>query len=109
MVNEFILKGVVVFTFLIAVICLVLLYPAAHTCADYEGIKDWDEDLICFPVSITGKRGEPIVLKWNNFLTFDENSKMVFLKLDKGLHKVPSRGFVCMPEDSVDNLWPEGE
>ena len=77
--------------------------------AEYEAIKNWDEDLICFPVSILGKRGDPIRLKWSNFLTFDENSKMVFLKLDKGLHTVPSRGFVCMPEDSVDDLWPEGE
>ena len=77
--------------------------------ADYEAIKDWEEDLICFKVSITGKRGEPIVLKWKNFLTLDENSKMGFLKLDKGLHTVPSRGFICIPEDSVDDLWPEGE
>ena len=57
----------------------ILAYTFSDARAEYEGIKSWKEDLICFRVSITGKRGEPIRLKWKNFLTFDENNKMVFL------------------------------
>ena len=67
--------------------------------ADYEYIKQWKEPLVCWKVDVLGKRtGEPVKLLWNNFLTFDENGRMVFLKLNEGLHKVPTKGWVCLPE-----------
>ena len=67
--------------------------------ADYEYIKQWQEPLVCWKVDVLGKRtGEPVKLLWNNFLTFDENGRMVFLKLNEGLHKVPTKGWVCLPE-----------
>ena len=67
--------------------------------ADYEYIKEWKEPLICYKVDALGKKvGEPTKLLWSNFLTFDENSRMVFLKLDEGLHTVPTKGWICLPE-----------
>ncbi len=81
-----------------------MLLLAPISMADYEYIKDWDEPLICWPVDALGRRGEPIKLLWKNFLTFDENGKMVFLKLDKGLHTVPTKGFICLPESHVKDL-----
>ncbi len=79
--------------------CLLGLWFAAIANAEYEAIKDWEEPLICWKVDIAGQRtGESVKLLWNNFLTFDENGKMVFLKLNEGLHTVPSKGWICLPE-----------
>ena len=67
--------------------------------ADYEYIKEWEEALICQKVDALGKKvGEPVKLLWDNFLTFDENGKMIFLKLSEGLHAVPMKGWICLPE-----------
>ena len=77
---------------------LILLFSTSY--AEFEGIKDWDDPLLCYPVR-HGVLGEPVKLLWSNFLTFDENSKMVFLKIDEGIHTVPSKGFICVPE-SID-------
>jgi len=60
--------------------------------ADYEPIKDWDEPLIC-----PDGKGDQIRLLWKNFLTFDEEGRLVFLKIDKGLHTVKSLRD-CLPE-----------
>lgn len=65
---------------------------------DYEYIKEWKEPLVCWPIKADSTYGAPIELLWNNFLTFDESSRMVFLKLNKGLHTVPDKGFVCLPK-----------
>jgi len=78
-------------------IILILFFGVAN--ADYEYIKEWEEALICQEVDELGRRvGEPVKLLWDNFLTFDENGKMVFLKLSEGLHKVPMKGWICLPE-----------
>ncbi len=67
--------------------------------ADYEYIKEWKDPLICQEVDALGKRvGEPVKLLWDNFLTFDENGRMVFLKLSQGLHTIPMKGWICLPE-----------
>ncbi len=75
---------------------LILFFGVAH--AEYEAIKEWEEPLICYKLDSDGKRGKSVKLLWNNFLTFDENGKMVFLKLNEGLHKVPTKGWICVPE-----------
>lgn len=67
--------------------------------ADYEAIKRWDEPLICTKINDLGKKvGKPVKLLWDNFLTFDDNGRMIFLKLSEGLHKVPMKGWICVPE-----------
>ena len=85
-------------TKVLMLVSLFLLFSTSH--AEYEGIKAWKEPLLCYPVKY-GRLGEPIKLLWSNFLTFDENSRMVFLKIGEGIHTVPSKGFICVPE-SID-------
>ncbi len=71
--------------------------------AEYEAIKQWKEPLICWKVDTNGERtGESVTLLWDNFLTFDENNAMVFLKLNEGLHIVPTKGWICVPESHDD-------
>ena len=86
--------------YLYGFIALLLMWLfASELRADYEYIKDWKEALVCTRVNAIGKKvGEPVKLLWDNFLTFDENGRMVFLKLNEGLHTVPTRGWRCLPE-----------
>ena len=89
-------KGVVL---IIAFTILVSGLTFKALAEDYEYIKEWKEPLICQKVDALGKKvGEPVKLLWDNFLTFDENGKMVFLKLSQGLHTVPMKGWICLPE-----------
>lgn len=90
--------------YLMAVVVVVIFFRDVQ--AEFEAIRDHDKNLVCYAVkrSATGERkpyGEPIVLEWKNFLAFDpKTGKMVFLRSDEGLHKVPTRGYQCLPEGS---------
>ena len=79
-----------------ALVVSLLMYNALAE--DYKYIKEWGDPLLCYPVDSFGVKGEPIELLWSNFVTVDESSRMVFLKLNKGLHTVPAKGFVCLPK-----------
>ena len=81
-----------------AIVISILMFAALKAEAEFEYIKEWKEPLVCWPIKGDGTYGAPIELLWDNFLTFDESSRMVFLKLNKGLHTVPTKGFVCLPK-----------